>query len=280
MSSVAGQKGLAYLHEPGGEPFREVGGRPMSSGQQAALYRVDARDVVPGEYEAAVVAFGGRLAATVTVLHAPVTLTSREEGELVVAEAGNVSAREVVLGTELRLRGAQREDTVRSHGSGIRAVPFDIPAWATGLEVDVRMDRAQWGRFTDFGVTVLDSAGGQLAQDPLQYAFGRSSTLLPQGHRGTRATLSLYPGFADAGDERAWSLVATIRLYADSAMAVAPAEGTGELRLQPGTRGTVRFRLPPSPWPLPEGFSPLAVVLARDGEQVWTRESAFSRSGR
>ena len=279
MSSVAGQKGLAYLHEPGGEPFREVSGRPMSSGQQAALYRVDARDVVPGEYEASVVAFGGRLAATVTVLHAPVTLTSREEGELAVAELVNVSAREVGLDTELRLRGAQREDTVRARGSGIRAVPFDIPAWATGLEVDVRMDREQWGRFTDFGVTVLDSAGGQLAQDPLQYAFGRLSTLLPEGHRGTRATLSLYPGFADAGDEREWSVVATIRLYADSAMAVAPAEGTGELRLQPGARGAVRFRLPPSPWPLSDGFSPLAVVLVRDGEQVWTRESAFSRSG-
>ncbi len=280
MSSIAGQKGLAYLHEPGGEPFRELGGRPMSSGQQAALYRVDARDVVPGEYEASVVAFGGRLAATVTVLHAPVTLTSREEGELAVAELRNVSGREVVLGTELRLRGAQREDTVRARGSGIRAVPFDIPAWATGLEVDVRMDRAQWGRFTDFGVTVLDSAGGQLAQDPLQYAFGRVSTLLPEGHRGTRASLSLYPGFADAADEREWSVVATIRLYADSAIAVAPAEDTGELRLRPGAKGAVRFGLPPSPWPLPDGFSPLAVVLARDGEQVWTRESAFSRSGR
>ena len=279
MSSVAGQKGLAYLHEPGGEPFREVSGRPMSSGQQAALYRVDARDVVPGDYEASVVAFGGRLAASVTVLHSPVTLTSREEGELAVAELVNVGAREAGLDTELRLRGAQREDTVRARGSGIRAVPFDIPGWATGLEVDVRMDREQWGRFTDFGVTVLDSAGGQLAQQPLQYAFGRLSTLLPQGHRGTRAALSLYPGFADAGDEREWSVVTTIRLYADSAMAVAPAEGAGELRLQPGARGSVRFRLPSSPWPLPQGFSPLVVVLVRDGEQVWTRESAFPRSG-
>jgi hypothetical protein len=142
------------------------------------------------------------------------------------------------------------------------------------------MDREQWGRFTDFGVTVLDSAGRQLAQDPLQYAFGRLSTLLPAGHRGMRARLSLYPGFADADDEREWSLVATIRLYADSAIAVAPAEGTGELRLPPGASGAVGFRLPPSPWALPEGFSPLAVILAREGEQVWTREGAFTGSGR
>jgi hypothetical protein len=159
-------------------------------------------------------------------------------------------------------------------------VPFDIPAWATGLEVDLRMDREQWGRFTDFGVTVLDSAGRQLAQGPLQYAFGRLSTPLPEGHGEVRARLSLYPGFADAGDESEWSVATTIRLYADSAIAVPATEGTGELQLKPGARGVVRFRLPSTPWSLAEGFSPLAVVLVREGEQVWTRESAFSRSGR
>ena len=74
-------------------------------------------------------------------------------------------------------------------------------------------------------------------------------------------------------------MVTTIRLYADSALAVEPVEGTGEARLEPGARAAARFRLPPPPWPLPEGFSPLGVVLVRDGEQVWTRESAFSRSG-
>ena len=142
------------------------------------------------------------------------------------------------------------------------------------------MDAEQWERFTDFGVTVLDATGRQLAQGPQQYALGRTSTLLPEGHRGLRARLSLYPGFADAGDDREWSVVTTIRLYADSAIAVPPAEGTGELQLHAGARGTIGFRLPPSPWPLPEGFSPLAVVLVRDGDQVWTRESAFSRSGR
>jgi subtilisin family serine protease len=281
IASVAAQQGLAYLHEPGGAPFREVGARPLGSGEQAAIYRVDARDVVPGEYQAAVVAApGGRLAATVTVLHAPVAVTSRSEGGMAVTELLNLSARDITAGTELRLRGAQREDTVRARGSAIREVPFDIPSWATGLEVDVRMDRAQWGRFTDFGVTVLDSLGGQLAQDPLEYAFGRLSTLLPDGHGSTRVTLSLYPGLADAGDDREWSLVTAIRLYADSAVAVAAADGSGELRLKPGEKGAVRFRLPEAPWPLPAGFSPLGVVLVRAGEQVWTRESGFSRSGR
>ena len=141
------------------------------------------------------------------------------------------------------------------------------------------MDRDQWGRFTDFGVTVLDSIGRQLAQSPMQYAFGRLSTVLPEGHGGTRAELTLFPGFADAADDRPWDATVTVRLYADSAVAVAPAEGEGAAELRPGQRATARFRLGPAPWPLPSGFAPLGVVLVRIGEQVWTRESAFSRSG-
>jgi hypothetical protein len=74
-------------------------------------------------------------------------------------------------------------------------------------------------------------------------------------------------------------VITTIRLYADSAIAVAPVDGSGEIRLKPGAEGAARFSLPAPPWPLPDGFAPLAVVLVRDGERVWTRESAFSRSG-
>jgi hypothetical protein len=154
-------------------------------------------------------------------------------------------------------------------------VPFEIPAWATGLEVDVRMDPAQWGRFTDFGVTVLDSAGRQVAQDPMEYAFGRLSSVLPAGHGGTSAELRLYPGFADAGDEREWSVVTTVRLYADSAVAVAGAGGEGALALPVRGEAAARFPLPASPWQLPGGFAPLGVILVRDGDRVWTRESEF-----
>ena len=37
-------------------------------------------------------------------------------------------------------------------------IAFVVPAWAKGVVVDVTMDRAQWDRFTDFGVTLFDSA--------------------------------------------------------------------------------------------------------------------------
>jgi len=112
----------------------------------------------------------------------------------------------------------------------------------------------------------------------LQYAFGRLSTVLPQGHSDIRADLVLFPGFADSTDGRPWTLAVTFRLYADSAIAVPPSAVTAsKLSLAAGRAAEVHFRLPPSPWPMPHGFSPLGVVLIRDREQVWSREGGFAR---
>jgi hypothetical protein len=281
ISSGLGERGLAHLHEPGGAPFREVSTRPLGIGAEGAVYRVDARDAVRGEYQAAVSPVpGGRMTVAAVVVHAPVRIAAGRSGEVAHADLSNVTGKAVTARVELRLRGAQRQDTVRTRGSAIQRIPFELPAWATGLEVDMAMDREQWGRFTDFGVTVLDSMGRQLAQQPMEYAFGRLSTVLPDGHGGTRAELTLFPGFADSADDRPWSATATIRLYADSAVAIAPTASGGEVSLAPGQKASARFRLPPAPWPMPPGFAPLGVILARVGEQVWTRESGFAeRSG-
>ncbi len=282
VSSGLGQRGLAYLHEPGGAPFREVSIRPLGVGAEGAVYRVDARDAVRGEYQAAASPVpGGRMTVTTVVVHAPVMIAAGRSDDVAHADLSNLTGKAVTARVELRLRGAQRQDAIGAHGSASQRIPFDIPAWATGLEVDVAMDREQWGRFTDFGVTVLDSTGRQLAQDPMEYAFGRLSTVLPDGHGGTRAELTLFPGFADPADDRRWSATATIRLYADSAVAIAPVASDGEVSVAPGQTASVRFQLPPAPWPMPAGFAPLGVILARVGEQVWTRESGFAeRSGR
>jgi hypothetical protein len=277
VSPGSGQRGLAFLHEPGGAPFREGGGRPLGLAAPAVVYRVDARDAVQGDYQVAATSVpGATVAVTLSVTHAPVTVRARDSGDAAEADLVNVTGRDVSADVELRLRGAQRQDTVRASGSAIQRIPLDIPPWATSLEVDLAMDRDQWGRFTDFGVTVLDSVGRQLAQGPMQYAFGRLSTVLPDGHGGTRAELTLFPGFADAADDRPWGATVTVRLYADSAVAVAPAEGAGRVALRPGQGATAQFRLGPAPWPLPSGFAPLGVVLVRIGDRVWTRETGFA----
>jgi subtilisin family serine protease len=283
VTSGAGQRGLAHLHEPGGAPYREVGTRPLGVGTGGAVYRVDARDVLRGDYQVAASSVpGGRMAVTAVVSHAPFTIASARRGEIALAELANVTGKAVTVGVELRLRGGQRHVPVRATGAAVQRIPFDIPAWATGLEVDVAMDRGQWGRFTDFGVTVRDSAGRQIAQDPMEYAFGRLSTPLPDGHGGARAELTLFPGLADSTDQQPWTADATIRLYADSSVTVTPAPpGTGDVTISAGRSAAVRFQLPPAPWTLPEGFAPLGVFLARSGGQVWTREDGLAeRSGR
>jgi tripeptidyl-peptidase II len=283
LSSSPGQRGIGYLHEPGGAPFREGGSRPLGLGAQGGIFRVDARDALRGEYQvAASAAPGGLLSLSGVVVPAPVAIATSRAGDTAIAELSNMTARPVTAGVELRLRGAQRQHSVRTHGAAIQRISFEIPAWASGLEVDLTMDRDQWSRFTDFGVTVLDSDGRQVAQEPMQYAFGRLSTVLPEGHGDIRADLALLPGFADPADDRPWAVTATIRLYADSAVAVAPlTANAGQLSIAAGRRAAMRFRLPSLPWPMSQGFAPLGVVLVREGEQVWTREGGFAeRSGR
>ena len=280
VAARPGLHGGAYLHEPGGAPFRE-GGSSQLGGPEGGVFRVDARDVRSGAYQAvAAPAPGGQLSVAGAVRHSPVTIATTRAGDTARAMLANATGKAATVAVELRLRGAQRRDSVRAQGPALQRIPFLIPAWAVGLEIDVAMEPAQWGRFTDFGVTVLDPVGIQVAQDPLEYSFGRLSTVLPEGHGDMPVELTLFPGFADPADDKPWSVTMTIRLYADSAVAVSPASaGAAGLTIPAGRQATVDYVLPASPWPMPERFDPMGVVLVREGEQVWTRESGFGRSG-
>ncbi len=51
VRSGAASPPLAYLHEPGGMPYRDNQSRPAGDGDQAAVYDVLARDAMPGTYE-------------------------------------------------------------------------------------------------------------------------------------------------------------------------------------------------------------------------------------
>jgi hypothetical protein len=158
-------------------------------------------------------------------------------------------------------------------------LPFVIPAWSRGVVVDVTMDRAQWGRFTDFGLTLLDSTGRQLGKKPLNYAFGRLQVEAPSGHGDMPVSLTLLPGFADPADKRRWSLRASIRLYADTSVVLASSSAGGAMTLAPGKSATLAFALPSDPWPLGPKFVPLGLVVARVGGRSWTRETALAPTG-
>src|SRR6476660_4810524 len=50
-SSRPGQKGLAFLHDPGGMPYRAESARPIGTAEGQAVYTVDGRDAQLGVYE-------------------------------------------------------------------------------------------------------------------------------------------------------------------------------------------------------------------------------------
>jgi subtilisin family serine protease len=273
-------RALAFLHEPHGVPYREESARPAGSASLAAEYRVDGRDVVAGAYEVDAIALPGRSAAVdVTVRQSPVTLRAAREDARVVARLENVSRAPVAAAVTFRLRGAERNDTIATRGSAPRRIPFVVPAWATGLVVDVAMAPEQWDRITDFGVSVYDSAGRQLAKNPMKYALGRTTVELPERHGDLRLTLALYPGFADPADDAPWTVRATMRAYADSAVALAPSRSDSTVRLPPGAGAEVGFGFDRAPWPLPERFVPLGQLVARVGDDRWTREVALPGAG-
>ncbi|MFL5402688.1 MAG: S8 family serine peptidase [Gemmatimonadales bacterium] len=270
-----GQKGLAFLHEPDGMPYREESVRPVGAPQGEAVYQIDARDVVQGTYEADALAPAAQaLSLNLRVIHSPLLLRLAREKSEAVATLSNTGPTPVEAELAVLLGGAERVETVVAKSSAVRRIPFIAPAWARSVVVDVTMSPEQWGRFTDFGVTLFDSIGRQIEKQPLNYAFGRLQAKLPDAHGDMPVELGLFPGFADTTDQ-SWSLRASIRLYADSAVALKPVARDSVVTVGAGKTATARFTLPEIPWPLGDGFFPLGVLAARSDEHTWTRESGL-----
>jgi tripeptidyl-peptidase-2 len=276
-SGSLGQKGLVFLHEPDGMPYRDESARPIGSADREAVYQIDGRDVVAGSYEVVAVAPTAQpLTVNLKVTRSPLLLRLGRDKSGAVASLSNTSSGSVAAQVAMLLGGAERVVTVVARGSDVRRIPFVAPEWARAVIVDLTMDRAQWERFTDFGVTLFDSVGRQIEKQPLNYAFGRLQAKLPDEHGDMPVELRLFPGFADPRGDESWTLRASIRLYADSAVALEPAlAADSTLTIAPGKTATAGFSLPASPWQLGDGFFPLAVLVARTGERSWTREGGL-----
>ncbi len=279
ISGGPAEKGLAFLHEPDGMPYRDESARPIGAEDEPAVYRVDARDAVSGTYEAVAVPISPTaeaLNAGVRVTQSPLRLQVNRNAEQVVGSLSNATGSPVTAEVAMLLGGGERVETVTARGSATHRIPFVAPAWARTIVIDILMDRTQWGRFTDFGVTLFDSAGVQIGKEPLNYAFGRLQASLPEGHGDMPVDLALFPGFADAASNEQWTLRASVRLYADSAVSLASSQSRpGPVTIAPGRTASVSFSLPPSPWVLGAGFYPLGILAARSGEHTWTREGGL-----
>lgn len=270
-------KGLAFLHEPDGMPFRDQSVRPISARDGAAVYQVDGRDAVAGVYESVALGpTGPGLTADVRLTQAPVRMHLARNRSNAVATLSNLTASPVEAEVAVLLAGGERVETVVAKGSDTRRIPFIAPSWATNVVIDISMDRPQWDRFTDFGVSLYDSIGRQIAKQPMNYAFGRLQADLPDDHGDMPVELRLYPGFAEAGKDEPWTVRASIRLYPDSAVALKPEQqAQPRVTIPPGRNVSAVFPLPASPWPLGDGFFSLGVAVARAGENTWTSEGGL-----
>jgi len=252
-----------YLFEPNGQPARTttsiaVGGdNDPASGEIA----VGSEDIVPGIYEADVVAPPLHAATYDLSASIPVVRLAGTPGGFVATTASRTPLSAVVRAT---LTGAEREVHVTGVGSHAVRIPADAPAWANEAEIDVQLSPTQWPHFTDFGVSIFDADGRLVGDSPMNYAFGRTHISLDSLH--TRAVaVELFPAFALPGSDEAWAGQVTIRFLADSARP-AMVNGADSAVVRIVAPDTTRFTVTPpdSVYPAPAGYRPVVDVTARD----------------
>lgn len=260
---------LVFLHEPSGMTGRGTQPQIAGAGQEEVSFKLDGREVVGGAYELVAVAPPTEASsARFEARSAPLAFDARREGAGVVARVSG-DAQPGGRQVKMDLLGAERQLRVQGRGSDTARTTFEVPSWASRLVVDVTMAREQWARFTDFGLTLFDSAGGQIGNAPLNYAFGRIESSFSLEHPAERVALELFPALAEPGSVEPWETTVSIRLYAGDEVPLSVAHASGSA---PGDEETTVFVLPPSPWPLGEEFFPLGLLEVIHRGEVWTRE--------
>jgi hypothetical protein len=265
------EKIIGALHQPGGTPILGDNGIPGGPDTLAAVYDVDGRDARAGFYEAVAVAQAGTATATISIDPAPVSLRLDLSSDTLLATVGAFTDSAVSGRFSIGLIGAERQFELGGTGGEDVVLPLSIPGWAQRLVVDLELDPALWPRFTDFGFTVLDSAGRILGKNPLNYAHARLSITLPPRGADGEASLVLAPGFAEPGSRERWNGRVTIRFEGPRPMAVESAEGD-EFRASRAVPYRFHARLGALPWPVPLGYAPLGLFLGESGGIAWTWE--------
>ena len=252
---------LAFLHEPGGMPFR--GGQAQSAADTAkAEFELDGRDVVGGVYELVLMAGPSTgVDAQLEIDPAPLRIATLRKKDSVWIERNPLASADPPLRLSAEWVGAERGMVTSSRGSVDQRLEFFAPAWAKKVSIELVMPREQWPQFTDFGFTLLDADGRQITASPINYAVARLEAEIPEGP-GRQLTIVLSPGFADGASNALWNARLAVRIYA-----AAPTD-LGDL-----PEGPVALR--PSPVALPSGFHPLWLLTTRLGDRVWHQEAGL-----
>lgn len=265
-------RALAALHEPGGQPYREIPIRTVGRGDGAGVVTVDAADARAGAYEVVVVAPPEHgVAARLEVTRAPFHLTASLRDRVLSVRSANIGTERRPLTLGMSQAGIARRDTTGWRGDGTLVLPLEIPPWAAALVVDVTVPDTTWSRMTDFSVSLRSPSGELIQEAPLNHPFGRVRVPLQVVHEGERLLLLLTPAFADPGGEMRWRANIVTRFEASRPVPLAGGGG-GRSTIGPGEVHV--HRIAPVVWPLrpPAGWSPLVTVTADDDQATWERQ--------
>ncbi len=281
LEALSGAGGVVSLHEPGGMPFRDVPQQAIGRGTEAAVFDLTATEAIAGEYELVVEPPAAEgVTVRLSIHHAPVDFRAERDAKGVQVTLRGLEGQAAEVEPLVILTGAIRRFQVEARGDERPRQRVIIPRWARAVQIDVKMDRDQWHRFTDLGMTLFDTTGRQLGQQPLNYAFGRLEVQVPEAMRGQPADLVWFPGFADPADGKSgsWRLEVQARFYADSSVALERSSSEPLVVESGGTR-TVH-----SPWRSPgweetPDYQPLGALLVRSGGDIFVREVTLGTPG-
>jgi subtilisin family serine protease len=265
VTATAGRGALLYLFEPSGRSYRGENSVETVPGDTATGITVPGEDIVPGVYEADVVAPPGA-GVTYTIEAALPTVAVRAIGTGPSAVLENRTADTCVVEVHGQVTGARRTFAVSGRDAPTwLSVP--VPAWATQAVVDVSVPDSLWDRVTDFGLWLRDAAGATLSDEPLDYAAGRRQVALDPAARGRPLAIGLRPAFA-LGPNVAWRVDVRVTFLRAAPLPLLLPGGTSRawLTLPGGETIALEFVPPGAPGDLPEGFAPLVAVTAQPRE--------------
>jgi tripeptidyl-peptidase-2 len=259
-SADSAAQGSVNLFEPTGRPARgdhsaDVGGE---SGRTATL-SVAADDVDPGIYEIVVQAMPGRALVYDLAAHvSPVRVVGIDSAGAEPVVRTEITA-DTTLSATVELVGAARTFNPVIENGGPWRLDVPVPTWAKKIVAEFEVAPEVWDQVTDFGISVYDSAGGQLGVGAMNYPYHRVSADLPDDRSaGYHAVVELDPGFAVPVAPGRIEGRLRVRLEGDARrLASVPAlrRGAGRVRVKAFT-----------PLAAPASWQPLLVFRAGAGE--------------
>lgn len=239
-----GGSATLYLFEPDGRPHRGGSSVVAGTGQRSAEIIVSAEDIVPGAYEAVIVAPPTQSVAFRLSASVPAVRMRREPGEPAVT-VENPTRGSLTVSVAALAVGSRREHRVSGTPGSAGLVTLVVPDEAGTLALEASMGDDLWRRLTDFGVTVFDRWGRKLSDGPLHYPLGRQALDLESVAPGDTLVIELLPAFADPADDGTWEArLRTDVLFRDPAPLAMTGDGRESVRLSPGDRARMAFAVP------------------------------------